>query len=41
MTVSFTRAAVTVSFGLVLSWYAGRPQLYVALWRWRLSMGWA
>ena len=41
MTVSFTRAAVTVSFGLVLSWYAGRPQLYVALWRWRLSAGWA
>ena len=39
--LSFTRRASTISFGIVLSFYAGRPQLYMAFWRWRLSVGWA
>ena len=41
MTLGLTRTASAISIGIVLSVYAGRPQLYLALWRWRLSVGWA
>ncbi len=41
MTLSATRRASTISLGIVLSFYAGQPQLYLALWRWRVSVGWA